>query len=69
MSKELPDTVGDFYSSETEYLKTLDNADFSALTDQEMGFVAGLRDKFSQYRLNAFLSEKQNNWLSRLAER
>ena len=59
-------TVADFYDYE-EFEELLERADFSAIGEWEMNFVADMIDKFEQYGLNTYISDKQQEMLEKLA--
>lgn len=59
--------VIDEFDSETEFEDLLLNADQQASTDWEMSFVEDMRDRFEQYGMNTYISDKQLETLNRIA--
>lgn len=49
--------------------RLLDELEDQNLTNWETDFVAGLQDKISLYQGEAYISDAQGDWLSRLAEK
>lgn len=58
----------DWYETEEELNSILDAAEVNAVTDAEMTFVDEITTKIRQYGSQAFLSERQNDWLRRIAK-
>ena len=59
--------VIDEFDSATEFEDLLLNADQQASTDWEMSFVEDMRDRFEQYGMNTYISDKQLETLNRIA--
>lgn len=62
-----PDTVGARFSRE-EFEDLLTAAESNTQNEWEEEFVCGLRIKYKQFRLNTFLSDKQLDKLTDIAE-
>lgn len=62
--------IADFYGSEeVDFQALLQDALANCEKDNESIFVGGLIDKFEQYGMNMYLSDKQNKWLRSIANR
>jgi len=58
--------VQDEYT-EQEFLDLLDEAEANAKNTWEETFVSDMRDKFDEYNVRMFLSDKQDEILNRIA--
>jgi hypothetical protein len=59
----------DHFESAEEFAFILDEAESRTRFPNEGDFVEGLRSKFAQFEDKMFLSEKQANWLRKIADR
>lgn len=59
--------VKDEFDSATEFEDLLLNAEQQASNDWEMTFVSDTRDRFEQYGLKTYISDKQLETLNRIA--
>lgn len=60
--------VSDSYTDQ-EFEDLLDVADDQASGRKEQDFVSDMRDKFVEWGVEMFLSEAQQEWLERIANR
>ena len=60
--------VSDFYDTEEEFEDALHSAECNAVSEREMSFIDSLHEKFEQYGMRMFLSQKQADWLDWLSE-
>lgn len=57
----------DFFDDEREIEDMISEAEANASNAWEDNFVEGLRDKFDQYGIRMYLSDKQHEILERIA--
>lgn len=57
------DQVRDYFDERIDFQMLLSEAEDMAETSREMDFVAGLQDKFHDYGMKMFLSDRQLSWL------
>jgi len=50
------------------FSELLDAADSNASTDWEMGFISDMKDRYSQYGSDTYVSDKQLEQLERIAK-
>ncbi len=62
-------TVDDFCTADDEIEELLERAKDSARSDREREFLDGLADRFEEYGVRMFLSQKQWDWLESIADR
>ena len=67
-STSQPDTVKAFCPDGDEYEDLLDSAESEACSAAEQQFVADMRARWQAHGLRAYLSEKQYDWLLRIAK-
>ena len=60
--------VNDFYT-DAEFEALLDTAEGAAKTDKEETFISDLRERYDEYGDDMFLSDAQNDWLTRIVQR
>lgn len=60
--------VSDFYA-DSEFEALLDTAEGAAKTDKEEQFIEDLRDRYAEYGESCYLSDAQNDWLTRIVQR
>ena len=47
----------------------MDTAEGAAKTDKEEQFIEDLRDRYAEYGESCYLSDAQNDWLTRIVQR
>lgn len=57
----------EFYGSVEEFEEVLDDAERNAETSWEMQFVVSTQERYEQWGIEMFLSEKQNDALRKIA--
>lgn len=60
------DTIATFFGQE-EFEEILSDALYNAATDKEEDFVRDVQKRYNEYRMNAYLSVKQKDWLLKIA--
>lgn len=61
------DKVMDHFTSSKDFESALDAAEGNATSGQDVGFVAGLQERYNQYGTGMYLSAAQYSRLMRLA--
>jgi len=62
-------TVTDFKYTHDEFEEILDNANIGASTDVETDFVDDMIEKFQEYGMDTYVSQKQLDWLLKLTDK
>ena len=57
----------DLYDSMSEFEELLEDAGMQASDDNSEKFVKEVKANYDKWGLRMFLSDKQNNWLKRIA--
>lgn len=60
------DTIATFFDQE-EFEEILSDALCNAATDKEEDFVRDVQKRYNEYKMNAYLSVKQKDWLLKIA--
>lgn len=60
--------VIDMYPDDDDFEELLASAEGNASSDWETEFVSSLQERYHQYGIDTFLSEKQDEILHRIAE-
>ena len=60
--------ICDKYPNDDDFEELLASAEENASSDWETEFVSSLQERYEQYGINMFLSEKQDEVLRRIAE-
>jgi hypothetical protein len=58
----------DFYNDETEFSALLDEAERESNNAAEDNFVDDMTNKFEKYGLQMYITQKQINWLQKIAK-
>lgn len=60
--------ISDIYPDGDDFEELLASAEENASNDWETEFVSSLQERYEQYGVNMFLSDKQDEILNRIAE-
>lgn len=59
--------ANDFYYDYNDLESALETAEDLAKSDREIEFVSSMRESFEEWGLRMFMSDKQYDWLERIA--